>query len=216
MTGRGAGRGAGRRERSLDPDAGPVERFATQLRALRESAGRPTYRAMAEKVPFSVTALSQAAAGRQLPTLAVTLAYAEVCGGDRQEWERRWRQAAAEVAERAAGERAAGERTADDARPPYRGLARYEPGDAAWFFGRDDLVDRLTDLTRNHRFTAVFGPSGSGKSSLLRAGLIPRLRAPRDGDAVPAAVRVLTPGADPLATHAGRLTPYRTPTPTPG
>ncbi|MCT7356682.1 helix-turn-helix transcriptional regulator, partial [Streptomyces sp. 15-116A] len=82
----------GRRERSPDPDAGPVQRFAARLRALREAAGRPTYRAMAQKVPFSVTALSQAAAGRQLPTLAVTLAYVEVCGGDAGEWERRWRE----------------------------------------------------------------------------------------------------------------------------
>ncbi|MFV0132931.1 WD40 repeat domain-containing protein [Streptomyces sp. HMX87] len=193
------GRGAGRRERSLDPDAGPVERFAAELRALRESVGRPTYRTMAQKVPFSVTALSQAAASRQLPSLAVTLAYVDVCGGDRREWERRWRQAAAEIAERTADD--------GDTRPPYRGLARYEPDDVAWFFGRDDLVDRLTGLTRRHRFTAVFGPSGSGKSSLLRAGLIPRLRAPGDGEAPPAAVRVLTPGADPLGTHAERLVP---------
>ncbi|MFF9045009.1 WD40 repeat domain-containing protein [Streptomyces parvulus] len=197
-----SGHGVGRRERRLDPGAGPVQRFAAELRALRESAGRPTYRTMAAQVPFSVTALSQAAAGRQLPTLAVTLAYAEVCGGDPEEWERRWRAASAETAAR----------TADGAesRPPYRGLTRYEPDDAALFFGRDRLVDRLVALTREHRFTAVFGPSGSGKSSLLRAGLIPRLRTPGTGpDAppAPAAVRVLTPGADPLRTHADRLAP---------
>jgi WD40 repeat protein len=177
-----------------------VERFAAELRALRESVGRPTYRMMAEKVPFSVTALSQAAAGRQLPTLAVTLAYVDVCGGDPREWERRWREASAEAAARTAAD--------EDARPPYRGLTRYEPDDAALFFGRDPLVDRLAELTRRHRFTAVFGPSGSGKSSLLRAGLIPRLRAPGAGAAAPpAAVRILTPGADPLRTHADRLAP---------
>ncbi|MGC9497717.1 WD40 repeat domain-containing protein [Streptomyces sp. WG7] len=197
-----SGRGVGRRERRLDPGAGPVQRFAAELRALRESVGRPTYRTMAEKVPFSVTALSQAAAGRQLPTLAVTLAYVDVCGGDPREWERRWREASAEAAALAAAD--------EGARPPYRGLTRYEPDDAALFFGRDRLVDRLADLTRRHRFTAVFGPSGSGKSSLLRAGLIPRLRAPGDGPdapAAPAAVRILTPGPDPSRTHAGRLTP---------
>ncbi|MGZ3118573.1 nSTAND1 domain-containing NTPase [Streptomyces sp. H62] len=197
-----SGRGVGRRERGLDPGAGPVQRFAAELRALRESVGRPTYRAMAQKVPFSVTALSQAAAGRQLPTLAVTLAYVDVCGGDPEEWERRWRETSAQAAALAAADQ--------DARPPYRGLTRYEPDDAALFFGRDRLVDRLTELTRRHRFTAVFGPSGSGKSSLLRAGLIPRLRAPAagpDAPAPPAAVRVLTPGADPLRTHAERLDP---------
>ncbi|MEV7207833.1 MULTISPECIES: WD40 repeat domain-containing protein [unclassified Streptomyces] len=198
------GNGAGRRERRLDPAAGPVQQFAAELRALRESVGRPTYRTMADKVPFSVTALSQAAAGRQLPTLAVTLAYVDVCGGDPGEWERRWRAASAEAAALAAAD--------EDTRPPYRGLTRYEPDDAALFFGRDRLVDRLESLTRGHRFAAVFGPSGSGKSSLLRAGLIPRLRRPApdagaDAPAAPAAVRILTPGAAPMTTHADRLDP---------
>ncbi|MFD7408509.1 WD40 repeat domain-containing protein [Streptomyces sp. NPDC059866] len=197
--------GPGRTEGELDPEAGPVPRFAAELRALRESAGRPTYRAMAQRARYGVTTLSQAAAGKQLPTRAVTLAYVKACGGDVIEWDRRWREASAELAAE----------TADDetSRPPYRGLARFEPGDAELFFGRDQLVERLTELNRKHRFTAVFGPSGSGKSSLLRAGLIPRLRTPRDGegagdrDTTPAAVRILTPGADPLRTHADRLLP---------
>ncbi|MFI2507713.1 WD40 repeat domain-containing protein [Streptomyces sp. NPDC018972] len=201
-----AGRpGPGRTEGELDPEAGPVPRFAAGLRALRESAGRPTYRAMAQRAGYGVTTLSQAAAGKQLPTRSVTLAYVKACGGDVIEWERRWREASAEVAAEAA--------TDETSRPPYRGLTRFEPGDADLFFGRDRLVERLTELNRKHRFTAVFGPSGSGKSSLLRAGLIPRLRTLGDGggggsrDAAPAAVRILTPGADPLRTHADRLVP---------
>ncbi|MFF4520207.1 nSTAND1 domain-containing NTPase [Streptomyces bluensis] len=193
--------GPGRTEGELDPEAGPVPRFAAELRALREAAGRPTYRAMAQRARYGVTALSQAAAGKQLPTRAVTLAYVKACGGDVIEWERRWREVSDEVAAEAAAE--------ETSRPPYRGLTRFEPGDAELFFGRDQLVERLTELNRKHRFTAVFGPSGSGKSSLLRAGLIPRLRTPGDGDreAPPAAVRILTPGADPLNTHADRLRP---------
>ncbi|MEE1931334.1 WD40 repeat domain-containing protein [Streptomyces sp. TRM 70351] len=197
--------GPGRAEGELDPEAGAVPRFAAGLRALRESAGRPTYRAMARRARYGVTALSQAAAGKHLPTRAVALAYVQACGGDVAEWERRWHKASAELAAETA--RAGG------ARPPYRGLTRFEPDDAQLFFGRDQLVDRLVGLTREHRLTAVFGPSGSGKSSLLRAGLIPRLRTPRDGAgqgggaAPPAAVRILTPGADPLRTHADRLTP---------
>ncbi|WP_235978220.1 nSTAND1 domain-containing NTPase [Streptomyces lycii] len=197
--------GPGRTEGELDPEAGPVPRFAAGLRALRESAGKPTYRAMAQRARYGVTTLSQAAAGKQLPTRAVTLAYVRACGGDVVEWERRWREASAELAAE----------TADDetSRPPYRGLTRFEPGDAELFFGRDQLVERLIRLNRKHRLTAVFGPSGSGKSSLLRAGLIPRLRSPRDGegsgdrDTAPAAVRILTPGTDPLRTHADRLVP---------
>ncbi|MCT2588801.1 WD40 repeat domain-containing protein [Streptomyces sp. N2-109] len=197
--------GPGRNEGELDPEAGPVPRFAAELRALRESAGRPTYRAMAQQAGYGVTALSQAAAGKQLPTRPVTLAYVKACGGDVNQWERRWREASAELAAE----------TADDEtfRPPYRGLTRFEPGDAELFFGRDPLVERLSELNRKHRFTAVFGPSGSGKSSLLRAGLIPRLRNSPHGEghgdrgATPAAVRILTPGADPLHTHADRLMP---------
>ncbi|MFD5336439.1 nSTAND1 domain-containing NTPase [Streptomyces hawaiiensis] len=191
--------GPGRAEGELDPAAGPVPRFAAGLRALRESAGRPTYREMARRARYGVTTLSQAAAGKQLPTRAVTLAYVKACGGDIAEWERRWREASDELAAEAAAD--------ETSRPPYRGLTRFEPGDAELFFGRDQLVERLTELNRKHRFTAVFGPSGSGKSSLLRAGLIPRLRAASDDDVPPAAVRILTPGADPLHTHADRLQP---------
>ncbi|MGX1562552.1 nSTAND1 domain-containing NTPase [Streptomyces sp. NPDC055506] len=191
--------GPGRAEGELDPGAGPVPRFAAGLRALRESAGRPTYREMARRARYGVTTLSQAAAGRQLPTRAVTLAYVKACGGDLAEWERRWREASEELAAEAAAD--------ETARPPYRGLTRFEPGDAELFFGRDQLVERLAELNRKHRFTAVFGPSGSGKSSLLRAGLIPRLRTASEDGVPPAAVRILTPGADPLRTHADRLEP---------
>ncbi|GAA2468273.1 WD40 repeat domain-containing protein [Streptomyces macrosporus] len=188
----------GRRESELDPNAGPVERFAFELRTLRREAGTPTYKVLAERAGYSVTALSQAAAGERLPTLPVALAYVRACGGDVEEWERRWRDTAREAARL---------RDDDEARPPYRGLARFEPDDAALFFGRDRLVEKLTDLTRRHRFTAVFGPSGSGKSSLLRAGLIPRLRQGGDGGPRPATVRIITPGADPLAVHGDRLAP---------
>ncbi|MCP9206787.1 hypothetical protein [Streptomyces cucumeris] len=198
----------GRRERPVDPSAGPVERFAYELRKLRQEAGGPTYRAMAQRARYSVTTLSQAAAGEQLPSLPVALAYAEVCGGDRAEWEERWREAAAEAAESAAVERAGD----DGADPPYRGLARFEPGDHERFFGRDRLAADVVELVRSHRFTAVFGPSGSGKSSLLRAGLIPALRDPGAGGGArsaappPAVIRLLTPGEHPARTHRAALT----------
>ena len=61
---------------------------------------------------------------------------------------------------------------------PYKGLRAFREGDADDFFGRDDLIQRL--LTRmdepDERFLAVVGPSGSGKSSVVKAGLIPALR----------------------------------------
>lgn len=191
---------AGRPERPLDPSAGPVAGLAAELRKLRAEAGSPTYRAMAQRTGQGASTLSQAAAGERLPTLPVTLAYVRACGGDPAEWEQRWRQAAAEAAAEPRAED-------EDAEPPYRGLARFEPGDTDLFFGRDQLTDRLLELATARRFTAVFGPSGSGKSSLLRAGLRPRLRALDGAGPRPAALRVLTPGEHPLSTHAQRLTP---------
>ncbi|MDG4798133.1 hypothetical protein [Micromonospora sp. WMMD1082] len=67
-------------------------------------------------------------------------------------------------------------------RSPYPGLAAFTEQDAAVFFGRDDLaaelVHRLHVLTSDPtaRFVCVTGASGSGKSSLVHAGVVPRLR----------------------------------------
>src|SRR6266849_5779704 len=60
---------------------------------------------------------------------------------------------------------------------PYRNLEAFTEADAALFFGRQRVVDTLVDNLRNEpRFLAVFGASGSGKSSVVQAGLIPQLR----------------------------------------
>ncbi|MCP9952650.1 hypothetical protein LUX33_32270 [Actinomadura madurae] len=179
----------------MDPDAGPVERLAWELRRLREQAGGPSYRALAKRAHYSASTLAEAARGRRLPTLDVTLAYVEACGGDREEWTARWR-AAAESAGAAMPERP------DDEECPYPGLAAFQERDARWFFGRDVLVGRLADRLREQDgrgLSAVFGASGSGKSSLVRAGLIPALP---DGWR-PA---LLTPGAHPLAAVAAAVT----------
>ncbi|WP_405778434.1 hypothetical protein [Streptomyces sp. NBC_00859] len=183
----------GRPERPLDPGAGPVQRFAYELRKLRGEAEGPTYRTMAAGGRYSAPTLSAAASGERLPTLPVALAYVAACGGDLGHWEQRWREAAA-----------ADEPAPDDTDTvsPYPGLARVEAG--GHFFGRADLVAELTELTARRRFVAVVGASGSGKSSLLRAGLIPVLRT-ADGPR-PAAIRVLTPGGHPVRTHAPRIT----------
>ncbi|SFY44220.1 nSTAND1 domain-containing NTPase [Streptomyces atratus] len=187
----------GRRETPLDPAAGPVQRFADELRKLRREAGGLTYREMARRARYSVTSLSQAAAGEQMPSLAVALAYVAACGGDVAEWERRWREAAEESVVR--------DREEDDGlESPYQGLARFEAADHERFFGRSTLVEDVRELVLAHRFSAVFGPSGIGKSSLLRAGLIPALRT--EGASL-AAIRILTPGEHPLRTHAKVLVP---------
>lgn len=87
----------GRGERPLDPEAGAVEKFAYELRQLRHRSGAPTYRTLADQTHYSVTALSQAAAGRTLPTLPVVRAFVRACGGDVEAWERRWHETARAV-----------------------------------------------------------------------------------------------------------------------
>ncbi|MDA3647773.1 trypsin-like peptidase domain-containing protein [Saccharopolyspora indica] len=62
------------------------------------------------------------------------------------------------------------------ARNPYRGLRSFREEDAELFHGRDADADRLFDLVRRRDIVAVAGPSGSGKSSLVRAGLVPKLK----------------------------------------
>lgn len=58
---------------------------------------------------------------------------------------------------------------------PYPGLAYFGPSDRGHFFGRDAVVTRLASRVANHPFTALIGPSGSGKSSVVLAGLAPHL-----------------------------------------
>jgi hypothetical protein len=60
---------------------------------------------------------------------------------------------------------------------PYLGLSAFQEQDAGFFFGRRREVGKLLDaLRREPRFLAVLGPSGSGKSSVVQAGLIPEIR----------------------------------------
>jgi serine/threonine protein kinase len=65
-------------------------------------------------------------------------------------------------------------------RNPYKGLRPFLEADTDDFFGREALVERIVDRLREEdegsRFLAVVGPSGSGKSSLVRAGVVPALR----------------------------------------
>src|SRR5581483_4981767 len=62
-------------------------------------------------------------------------------------------------------------------RNPYKGLRAFGEEDADDFFGREALTEHLVERLAETRFLAVVGPSGSGKSSVVRAGLVPALRA---------------------------------------
>src|SRR5271155_4338508 len=59
---------------------------------------------------------------------------------------------------------------------PYIGLRYFEETDASLFYGRDEHTTELLGRLARNRFVAVLGSSGSGKSSLVRAGLLPELR----------------------------------------
>ncbi len=59
---------------------------------------------------------------------------------------------------------------------PYKGLRAFREADRAEFHGRDELIARLVEAVEADPFVAVVGPSGSGKSSLVHAGLVPELR----------------------------------------
>ena len=62
---------------------------------------------------------------------------------------------------------------------PFPGLRSFDPGEGEIFFGRDRNVEAVRDLLARNRVVAVLGGSGSGKSSLLRAGLLPFLNTKR-------------------------------------
>jgi hypothetical protein len=79
---------------------------------------------------------------------------------------------------------------------PYRGLEPFREEDAAFFCGRDDAIRELVAHVQEHPLVAVVGPSGSGKSSLVFAGLLPALR--KDGRTKMWDVVTLRPGKRPL------------------
>jgi WD40 repeat protein len=96
----------------------------------------------------------------------------------------------------------------DDALCPYVGLDAFRENNAGIFFGRQRLIHELVERLRDHRLIAVVGPSGSGKSSVVRAGLLPALRA----GALPQSASwreypPIVPGADPLRALARLFQP---------
>lgn len=98
----------------------------------------------------------------------------------------------------------------DDGDNPFVGLAAFDEGDARNFFGREALVEqlvaRIADTGALARALFVVGASGSGKSSVVRAGLLPAVRAGRAGaGSRDWLVSTLLPGADPWAALAQSL-----------
>ncbi|HEX2069047.1 MAG TPA: adenylate/guanylate cyclase domain-containing protein, partial [Actinomycetota bacterium] len=101
---------------------------------------------------------------------------------------------------------------------PYKGLRPFDEADAPDFFGRDALIERLvarlSESVEGARFLAIVGPSGSGKSSVVRAGLVPAIRRGALPGGARHLVAVMLPGTQPMkelvaalqqtAAHEGR------------
>ncbi len=189
-----------------EPDPGRAatpKEFGHELTLLRERAGL-TVRQAASGAGIPVSTAGDYFAGRHLPpqSQAETLRrLVRCCGAGVPEQAELWIQALGRV-RRSPGRRPAG------LPAPYRGLASFEAEDAEWFFGRDDLIELLTGLAADipsGQLVTVTGASGSGKSSLLRAGLIARLMAkPHDQPDQWCAV-LFTPGPAPMTALTGRL-----------
>ena len=96
----------------------------------------------------------------------------------------------------------------DDDLCPYLGLEAFQAEKQHLFFGRQRLLDKLLKHVTNHRLLMLVGASGSGKSSVVMGGLLPKLAA----GGVPGSERwvyhvPVVPGANPLAALARRLKP---------
>jgi WD40 repeat protein len=101
--------------------------------------------------------------------------------------------------------RRAGQPEVWDGRAPYVGLAAFQEQDAALFFGRERLIAALVEQLRTSPSLAVFGPSGSGKSSVVRAGLIVALRRGALTGSDKWLVATMMPGNDPIGQLATAL-----------
>jgi WD40 repeat protein len=177
--------------------------FGRELTLLRSQADL-TVRQVARAAGLPASTAGDYFSGRHLPAAGQAGALHKIlaaCGETDPDRVARWTSALGR-ARRQPGRRALG------ADAPYRGLASFEAKDAPWFFGREEVTERLAALAAAAPSMAsstepgaglpliVVGPSGSGKSSLLRAGLMPRLTGP---------ARLYVPTARPAADLAALL-----------
>ena len=96
--------------------------------------------------------------------------------------------------------------TAGERFNPFPGLRAFEPDEVHLFFGREAQIDELLGRLRRTRFLSVVGASGSGKSSLVRSGLIPSLHSGFMASAGSSwRIALMRPGGDPMRNLAAAL-----------
>ena len=177
--------------------------FGRELTLVRQLAGL-TVREVARAVGIPASTAGDYFAGRHLPPPSqpgLLPRILRVCGETDPAQLREWMSALNRI-RRGPGRRPAA------VTAPYRGLASFQPEDAPWFFGREAITARLVRLATEGAPPGVpltvVGPSGSGKSSLLRAGLVPSLR-----DRSQRGLALFAPGATPLGELARQLAGLR-------
>ncbi len=185
-------------EDAVDPDQiDSTTDLARALTELRDRADLPM-RQVAHRTGIKLSTLSGYYSGRHLPQVQpadVLRRILKACGITDESVIVKWELAVRRI-RRHRGRSAAG------APAPYLGLNCYHSEHADWFYGRETAIDAvLARLAENRRRGPVFvvGASGSGKSSLLRAGVIPAL-APGGWQSV-----VMTPDTDPCGKLADEL-----------
>ena len=189
------------------PDPGRItgpQDFGRELSLARQQAGL-TIREVARASGIPASTVGDYFAGRHLPPVRQPELLTRVlaaCGITDPERTDRWQEAVNRIRRTPGRPPARGP-------APYRGLASFQAEDAAWFFGREQLVLHLVRLATGPGTPglplAVVGPSGSGKSSLLRAGLVPRLHTATPARPGGRPVVVITPGASPVDALARGL-----------
>lgn len=195
-----------------DPDAiATGSEFAAALTDLRHRAGL-SIRSIARSTGIPSATLGGYFSGRHLPPATQPQVLEDLLaelGVHRPDDVQRWRSALAR-ARRATPGRPGSSPTrrpgaGSGGASPYRGLEPYTEGDAALFVGREHVVDALVEevdragAVGGSRVVLVVGASGSGKSSVLRAGLVPRLT---NRDHLPWRAVVMVPGTAPSGALA--------------
>lgn len=193
-------------QRTFLDDISTRQEFADALTTLRLAAGL-TVRQVAEEIDLPASTVSGYFSGRHLPPTSQPDQFTrllEACGVT-DEAIGRWHAVLSDI-RRTPGPRPEGEPA------PYRGLASYRTDDSERFFGRVKLTySVVTHLQRTWADgdgpVAIVGPSGSGKSSLIAAGVIPALGRDDFSSATMSdwPIMMITPGRDPLHALAAAL-----------